>query len=75
MELKEWRFAMGLLMVQLITTGLQILSRIILNQGSFVFAYMAYRHLVGAFCVAPFAIYFERSRLFPTLFFLLLSGN
>lgn len=54
------RFAIGMLLVQVIATGLQLLSRVILNQGSFVFAYMFYRHLVGAVCVAPFALFWER---------------
>lgn len=64
MEVKRWimdgRVLLGMLVVQVIATGLQILSRVILSEGTFVFALMAYRHVVAAFSVAPFALYFER---------------
>lgn len=51
---------LSMLLVQLLMTGMQILSKIILNQGIFIFALMTYRHIVAAFCVAPFAFFFER---------------
>ncbi|XP_057527167.1 WAT1-related protein At5g64700-like [Amaranthus tricolor] len=64
MEWKKWVEGsgplMGMLIVQIISTGLQILSRVILTQGTFIFALMAYRHLLAAFCIAPFAFFFER---------------
>lgn len=64
MELKkgfmESRVAMGMLAVQGFAVGLQILSRIILNQGTFIFALMTYRQIVGAICVAPLAFYYDR---------------
>uniref|UniRef100_A0A7C9EPA1 WAT1-related protein n=1 Tax=Opuntia streptacantha TaxID=393608 RepID=A0A7C9EPA1_OPUST len=50
----------GMVMVQLISTGLQILSKVILSQGTFIFALMAYRHLLAALCIAPFAFFLER---------------
>ncbi|XP_019103911.2 WAT1-related protein At1g43650 [Beta vulgaris subsp. vulgaris] len=50
----------GMIMVQVISTGLQILSRVILTQGTFIFALMAYRHLLAALCIAPFAFFLER---------------
>ncbi|KAK4431239.1 WAT1-related protein [Sesamum alatum] len=56
----DGRVGVGMIMVQAISTGLQLLSRIILSDGTFVFALMAYRHLVAAFIVLPFALYFER---------------
>ncbi|CAL0317805.1 unnamed protein product [Lupinus luteus] len=49
-----------MLLVQLFATGMQLLSRVILVQGTFIFALIAYRHIVAALCVAPFALYFER---------------
>ncbi|KAK4570972.1 hypothetical protein RGQ29_029722 [Quercus rubra] len=52
--------AMAMLLVQIFTTGLQILSRVILSQGTFIFALMTYRNVVAAICVAPFAFCFER---------------
>ncbi|KAJ7965212.1 WAT1-related protein [Quillaja saponaria] len=51
---------LSMLLVQLFATGMQLLSKVILNQGTFIFALMAYRHVVAAVCVAPFAFYFER---------------
>ncbi|KAK2972809.1 hypothetical protein RJ640_028337 [Escallonia rubra] len=51
-----------MLAVQLIATGLQLLSRIILSEGTFVFALMTYRHVVGAVCVTPFALYLDRGK-------------
>lgn len=64
-RMEDGRVGIGMLVVQMIATGLQLLSRVILNQGSFVFAYMFYRHLVGALCVAPFALFFERFIYIP----------
>ncbi|XP_019460775.1 PREDICTED: WAT1-related protein At5g64700-like [Lupinus angustifolius] len=61
---KEWfrssQAVLSMLLVQLFATGMQLLSRVILVQGTFIFALIAYRHIVAALCVAPFALYFER---------------
>ncbi|KAL9372015.1 hypothetical protein Peur_034259 [Populus x canadensis] len=54
---------MGMLMVQVMATGMQLLSKIILNNGTFVLALMTYRHIVAAVCMAPFAFYFERGMI------------
>ncbi|KAA8540111.1 hypothetical protein F0562_026803 [Nyssa sinensis] len=66
MEVKKWivysRAVMSMLMVQLFATGLQLLSKVILSEGTFIFALMAYRHVVGAFCVSPFAFFWEREK-------------
>ncbi|KAJ4835638.1 hypothetical protein Tsubulata_015311 [Turnera subulata] len=50
----------SMLAVQLIGTGMQLLSKVILTNGTFVFALMTYRHVVAALCMAPFAFFFER---------------
>ncbi|KAL2455346.1 WAT1-related protein [Abeliophyllum distichum] len=67
MEVKKWivngRVLIGMLVVQVIATGLQLLSRVILSRGTFLFALLAYRHIVGAICVLPFALYWERGGL------------
>ncbi|KAJ6976536.1 hypothetical protein NC653_028625 [Populus alba x Populus x berolinensis] len=44
-------------------TGMQLLSKIILNNGTFVLALMTYRHIVAAVCMAPFAFYFESNEI------------
>lgn len=63
---KEWfkssQVVLSMLLVQIFATGMQLLSRVILVQGTFIFALIAYRHIVAAICVAPFAFYFERGR-------------
>ncbi|TKY56412.1 WAT1-related protein [Spatholobus suberectus] len=64
--LKEWfassQALLSMLLVQGFVTGMQLLSRVILVKGSFIFSLIAYRHIVAAVCVAPFAFYFERGR-------------
>ncbi|KAL4362298.1 hypothetical protein GQ457_04G013970 [Hibiscus cannabinus] len=61
---KKWsgwsQMLAGMLAVQVFATGQQLLSKVILTQGTFIFALMAYRHLVAALCVAPLAFFFER---------------
>jgi len=51
---------LSMILVQLFVTGMQLLSRVILVQCFFIFSLIAYRHVIAAFCVAPFALYFER---------------
>ncbi|XP_027368427.1 WAT1-related protein At5g64700-like [Abrus precatorius] len=64
--LKEWfassQALLSMLLVQIFMTGLQLLARAALVQGSFILALVSYRHIVAAICVAPFAFYFERGR-------------
>ncbi|KAK8513148.1 hypothetical protein V6N12_037640 [Hibiscus sabdariffa] len=61
---KKWsgwsQMLAGMLAVQVFATGQQLLSKVILTQGTFIFALMAYRHLVASLCVAPLAFFFER---------------
>ncbi|KAL8153563.1 hypothetical protein V2J09_011323 [Rumex salicifolius] len=62
---KAWgksKAAVSMVVVQFVSTGLQILSRVILTEGSFVFSLMTYRHLVAALCIAPFAFFLERGK-------------
>ncbi|KAI4384893.1 hypothetical protein MLD38_002979 [Melastoma candidum] len=57
------KVAVSMLLVQAFATGLQLLTRVILGEGMFIFALMTYRHIVAAICVAPFAFYFERNEI------------
>ncbi|TYI85516.1 hypothetical protein E1A91_D04G001500v1 [Gossypium mustelinum] len=65
-RMKKWsgwsqsQMLAAMLAVQLFATGQQLLSKVVLSQGSFIFALMAYRHLVAALCVAPLAFFLER---------------
>ncbi|TKY73995.1 WAT1-related protein [Spatholobus suberectus] len=67
---KEWfkgsQAVLSMFLVQVFATGMQILSRVILVEGTFIFALIAYRHVVAAICVAPFAFYFERQAFLPS---------
>ncbi|KAL5568059.1 hypothetical protein UlMin_024634 [Ulmus minor] len=60
---KKWfkwsQLVLAMLLVQVIATGMQLLSRVILVNGTFIFSLMAYRHIVASIVVAPFAFYFE----------------
>ncbi|KAM3381676.1 WAT1-related protein [Capsicum galapagoense] len=71
----------GMLTVQVIATGLQLLSKVILSHGTFVFALTTYRHVVATLCIAPFALLWERESLkkvtwsiFFWLFMIALTG-
>ncbi|XP_073103248.1 WAT1-related protein At5g64700 isoform X2 [Elaeis guineensis] len=51
---------LSMVLVQIFTTGMLILSKLVLNQGMFIFALLFYRNAIGAIFVAPFAFFFER---------------
>ncbi|CAH9087806.1 unnamed protein product [Cuscuta europaea] len=55
--------AIGMITVQVIAAILQLLSRVILGQGIFVFALMTYRHVIATLCILPFAYFRERECL------------
>ncbi|KAK9914609.1 hypothetical protein M0R45_038378 [Rubus argutus] len=61
---KNWfkwsQLVLAMVMVQIFVAGMNLLSKVILSRGSFIFALMSYRHVVAAICVAPFAFFFER---------------
>lgn len=50
----------SMVLVQLFATGMMLLSRVILGNGTFVFALMTYRHVIAAVSVAPLALILER---------------
>nr|GMD55059.1 WAT1-related protein At5g64700-like [Ipomoea batatas] len=58
-----FRVLLGMLLVQAVAAGLQLLSKVVLGQGTFVYALMTYRHIVATLCVAPFAFLWERESL------------
>lgn len=73
--LKEWfkssQVLLSMILVQVFVTGLQLLSRVVLVQGSFIFSLIAYRFIVATICVAPFALYFERYVFHSSYLFLI----
>ncbi|GLU12118.1 hypothetical protein SLE2022_288240 [Rubroshorea leprosula] len=54
------QLVLAMVVVQVFSTGLELLSRVILTNGTFVFALTAYHFVVAALCVAPLTLYFER---------------
>ena len=72
---KEWltssQVILGMILVQVFISALQLLSRVILVHGSFIFSLIAYCHIVAAICVAPFALYFERCVFHSSYLFLM----
>ena len=61
---KKWfelsKLVPAVLLVQQFLTGMQLLSRVILVDETFVFALIVYRNLLAALCLAPLAFFFER---------------
>ncbi|KAL8551152.1 hypothetical protein ACS0TY_000295 [Phlomoides rotata] len=82
MGMKKWisnaKVPLSMLMVQLIAIGLQILAKVILSNGTFVFALMTYRNIVAALSVSPFALYIERGAVrkltFAVFFWLFMAA-
>ncbi|KAK7301013.1 hypothetical protein RJT34_11868 [Clitoria ternatea] len=64
-ELGSKKGVLSMLLVQIFATVMQVLSRVILVEGTFIFALTFYRHLVAAISIAPFAFYFERGEPKP----------
>jgi len=52
----------SMVLVQAFTMGALLLSKLALNVGMEPFVLLAYRNLIGAIVVAPFALYFDRYR-------------
>ncbi|CAM0148751.1 unnamed protein product [Urochloa decumbens] len=51
----------SMVLVQAFTMGALLLSKLALNVGMEPFVLLAYRNLIGAIIVAPFAFYFDRA--------------
>jgi len=50
----------SMIIVQLFVTGMQLLSKVVLGKGTFIFAFLTYRHVVAALFLSPFVFFFER---------------
>jgi hypothetical protein len=55
-----WRTPASMVLVQLFTTGMILLSKVSIGDGMFIFALLAYRSLFGAAFILPLALLFER---------------
>ena len=56
----------SMVLVQAFTMGALLLSKLALNVGMEPFVLLAYRNLIGAIVVAPFALYFDRYLYLPS---------
>ncbi|XP_020591440.1 WAT1-related protein At1g09380-like isoform X2 [Phalaenopsis equestris] len=52
----------SMVLVQLLTTGMFLLSKVVLNKGHSVFSILTYRCVIGALFVLPFALFNERGK-------------
>ncbi|KAI0491355.1 hypothetical protein KFK09_025615 [Dendrobium nobile] len=59
-RMERVRVPMSMLLVQTFTTGMMLLSKVVLSKGMFVFSLLAYRNAIGVLFVAPLAFSFER---------------
>jgi len=55
-----WKVPAAMVLVQLIITGLILLSKVVISRGMFIFALHAYRSAFGTICILPFAVFYER---------------
>lgn len=54
------RPVLAMLLLQALGTAMQLLLKVALNKGAFVYAFVVYRHAIATVCVAPLAFFFER---------------
>ncbi|XP_031497756.1 WAT1-related protein At5g07050-like [Nymphaea colorata] len=62
-SLDKFRPAAGMVLVQVFMTGMLLLSKLCLDEGMNIFALLAYRHLVAAAFLAPFAYFCDRDQV------------
>ncbi|XP_051190370.1 WAT1-related protein At5g64700 [Lolium perenne] len=63
MNLKEWRPALFMVLVQIFTSGQVLLTKVVVDGGSFVWTLLAYRFFLGAILALPLAMFFEKGKL------------
>ncbi|CAO2148682.1 unnamed protein product [Urochloa humidicola] len=57
-----WKAPAAMVLVQLLITGLIMLSKVVISRGMFIFALHAYRSAFGTMCILPFAMFYERGK-------------
>ncbi|KAL6637126.1 hypothetical protein ACP70R_024698 [Stipagrostis hirtigluma subsp. patula] len=58
----QWKAPAAMVLVQLIVTGMVLLSKVAIGDGMFIFALLAYRSFLGAAFILPFALIFESGK-------------
>ncbi|KAL6875689.1 hypothetical protein ACP4OV_013202 [Aristida adscensionis] len=57
-----WKEAAAMVAVEVIITGLTMLSKVVITQGMFIFALHAYRSAFGTIFMLPLALIYERGK-------------
>jgi hypothetical protein len=60
MDLKEWLPALFMVMVQIFTSGQVLLTKVVVDSGSFAWTLLTYRFFLGALLAVPLAMFFEK---------------
>lgn len=55
-----WKAPAAMVLVQLFNTGMTLLSKVVIREGMFILALLAYRSVFGAAFILPFAHLYER---------------
>jgi drug/metabolite transporter (DMT)-like permease len=60
MEMAKARPNLFVVILQLLYAGMDILSKLALDDGMSTYVFITYRHLIAFVVIAPFAAYYER---------------
>ncbi|XP_047043299.1 WAT1-related protein At1g44800-like [Lolium rigidum] len=74
MNLKEWRPALFMVLVQIFTSGQVLLTKVVVDGGSFVWTLLTYRFFLGAILALPLAMFFEKFTI-PGLYYIALGDT
>jgi hypothetical protein len=63
MNLKEWLPALFMVLVQIFMSGHVLLTKVVVDGGSFAWTLLTYRFFLAAILTAPLAMFFEKLAL------------
>ncbi|XP_037428328.1 WAT1-related protein At5g64700-like isoform X1 [Triticum dicoccoides] len=61
-NVKEWWPAIFMVLIQIFTTGLVLLTKVVVDSGSLAWTLLTYRFFLGAILTVPLAMFFEKGR-------------
>ncbi|KAJ3697333.1 hypothetical protein LUZ61_001038 [Rhynchospora tenuis] len=59
-KLERWKPAVCMVLVQVFISGMVLLSKVVITDGTFIFVLLTYQSLFGALFILPLAFYYER---------------
>ena len=68
-NVKEWWPAVFMVLVQIFTTGLVLLTKVVVDSGSLAWTLLTYRFFLGAILTIPLAMFFEKLALINYCYF------